>query len=139
MIDDVYTFSNIRFAAPPTGRNRFRAPKRPKKQVGIQDGSEGHSCYQSNPSQFLVARPVSNGITQSEDCLFLDVFVPGWIVRGQNLKDERVAIVHWIFGGGFGLGLHHICLLTISPRHERVVWWRGLSAGIKEYIDLCEI
>jgi carboxylesterase type B len=43
------------------------------------------------------------GITQSEDCLFLDVFVPGWIVRGPNIKDERVAVVHWIFGGGFGL------------------------------------
>ena len=102
-IDDIYIFSNIRYAAPPTGRNRFRAPQRPKKQLGIQDGSIGHSCYQSTPSQFLIARPAVDGITQSEDCLFLDVFVPGWIVRGPNIKDERVAVVHWIFGGGFGL------------------------------------
>jgi carboxylesterase type B len=104
IIDDVYTFSNIRYAAPPTGVNRFRAPQRPKKQIGIQDGSEGHACYQSNPSQFLIAKPISNGITQSEDCLFLDISVPGWIVRGQNEKDTRIAVVHWIFGGGFGLG-----------------------------------
>jgi hypothetical protein len=104
IIDDVYTFSNIRYAAPPTGANRFRAPQRPKKQIGIQDGSEGHACYQSNPSQFLIAKPISNGITQSEDCLFLDISVPGWIVRGQNEKDTRIAVVHWIFGGGFGLG-----------------------------------
>ena len=101
-IEDIYTFSNIRYAAPPTGTNRFRAPQRPLKVNKIQDGSLGHSCYQSTPTQFLIARPALEGITQSEDCLFLDLFVPGHVVRSSDIKSKRLAVVHWIFGGGFG-------------------------------------
>src|SRR5262245_40838995 len=33
--DDIYTFTNIRFAAPPTGQNRFKRPARPKKMLKI--------------------------------------------------------------------------------------------------------
>lgn len=102
-IDDIYTFSNIRFAAPPTGKNRFRLPQRPLKQARIQDGSKGNMCYQSVPTQFLVARPAVEEFTQSEDCLFLDIFVPGHIVRSEDPRNEKLAVVHWIFGGGFGL------------------------------------
>jgi len=101
-LDDVYTFTNIRFAAPPTGQFRFKAPQRPFKQLKIQDGSRGHSCYQSVPTQFMVARPALEGITQSEDCLFLDLFVPGHVVRASEPRSHALPIGHWIFGGGFG-------------------------------------
>jgi hypothetical protein len=104
-VDDVYTFTNIRFAAPPTGRFRFKAPQRPFKQLKIQDGSRGYSCYQSVPTQFLVAKPALDGITQSEDCLFLDLFVPGYIVRASRPRSHALPIGHWIFGGGFGISL----------------------------------
>ena len=105
-IDDIYRFTNIRYAAPPTGKNRFHSPQRPLKYAKIQDGSKGHSCYQSTPTQFLVARPALEGITQSEDCLFLDLFVPGHVVRSSDVKSKRLAVVHWIFGGGFGISYH---------------------------------
>lgn len=102
-IDDIYTFTNIRFASPPTSTNRFLGPKRPKKHFGIQDGSTGHSCYQSTPTQFLVARPAIEGIVQSEDCLFLDLYVPGRVVRSKSVGSENLAILHYLYGGGFGL------------------------------------
>ena len=101
-VDDVYTFTNIRFAASPTGPFRFKAPQRPFKQLKIQDGSIGHSCYQTVPTQFMVARPALEGITQSEDCLFLDLFVPGYVVRASQPRSHALPIAHWIFGGGFG-------------------------------------
>lgn len=36
----------------------------------------------------------------SEDCLFLDVLVPGKAVRGEA-KD--LPVLFWIFGGGYGM------------------------------------
>ena len=107
-IDDIYIFGNIRYAAPPTGKNRFSLPQRPLKYDKIQDGTTGHSCYQSTPTQFLIARPALEGITQSEDCLFLDLFVPGHVVRSLDVKSKKLAIVHWIFGGGFGMLMSHL-------------------------------
>jgi carboxylesterase type B len=40
-----------------------------------------------------------------EDCLFLDVHVPGKVLRRTvNGDSKRVPVVNWIYGGAFGLG-----------------------------------
>jgi len=101
--DDIYTFKNIRFAAPSTGHNRFSPPQRPKKMTKIQDGSVGWKCPQAVPIMFLVARPGLHGLEQSEDCLFLDITVPGHVVRSKDFKENKLAVVHWLTGGGFGI------------------------------------
>src|SRR5579862_4886496 len=62
--DDIYTFKNIRFAAPPTGRYRFSPPRRQKKMTKIQDRSVGNACPQAVPTMFLVARPPAEGLRQ---------------------------------------------------------------------------
>jgi carboxylesterase type B len=71
----------------------------------IQDGSYGNACPQAVPIMFLVARPQLHGIEQSEDCLFLDVTIPGHVVRSKEPKKKKLAIVHWLIGGGFGISL----------------------------------
>ncbi len=43
---DIYTFRNIRFAAPPIGNLRFAKPDPPKVVHGIQNGSYGPQCFQ---------------------------------------------------------------------------------------------
>jgi len=37
---------------------------------------------------------------QSEDCLFLDVYVPGAAVRSPSTS--KLPVLFWIFGGGYG-------------------------------------
>ena len=69
----------------------------------VQDGKTGNSCPQAFPTAFLVARPPMKGVKQSEDCLFLDVIIPGHVVRSEDYKNKKLAIVHWIPGGGFGI------------------------------------
>jgi hypothetical protein len=130
LIEDIYTFTNIRYASPPIGKNRFRHPQRPLNYPKIQDGSRGHSCYQSTPTQFLVARPALEGITQSEDCLFLDLFVPGHVVRSSDVKSKKLGIVHWIFGGGFGMFLRYLGLIC-SNGIEGIIQWRNIFTRIK--------
>ncbi|KAL2203663.1 alpha/beta-hydrolase [Sarocladium strictum] len=44
---EVFTFKNIRYAAPPTGNRRFARPEPPEPVQGIQDGSYGPACATS--------------------------------------------------------------------------------------------
>jgi carboxylesterase type B len=45
-----YTFSNVRYAAPPTGDLRFRAPQKPSSnRCVVQTGNVGRICPQSLP------------------------------------------------------------------------------------------
>lgn len=50
-VGNYYNFSNIRFAAPPTGENRFRAPLAPAiNRTHVQVGSPRRICAQADPS-----------------------------------------------------------------------------------------
>lgn len=100
-----YNFSNIRYAAPPTGELRFAAPQEPirNRSAGVQDGSYGRICPQAyTPWQSPSLVNAAPGENESEDCLFLDVVVPStiWNIRH---KGGRPVIV-WIHGGGYQLG-----------------------------------
>ncbi|KKY22420.1 putative lipase 2 [Diplodia seriata] len=117
---DVYTFKNIRFAAPPTGDNRWRKPQPPANNDTIQDGSYGPICVQApieglnllgpgnnSPiggaiNQFLAGIPVPIFEGGSEDCLFLDLFVPGDAVRDPDT--QSLPVIVWIYGGAYVFG-----------------------------------
>ncbi|KAF8886048.1 Alpha/Beta hydrolase protein [Gymnopilus junonius] len=103
-------FLGIRYAAPPTGSLRFRAPASPAFTAGVQlANTEPSMCFQAsdgaaatNPfhpgsSSSLTARAAEAG--QSEDCLFLNVHVPGILGQKKNLP-----VVFWIHGGGYVAG-----------------------------------
>ncbi|KAH8119021.1 Alpha/Beta hydrolase protein [Phellopilus nigrolimitatus] len=79
----------IRFAAPPVGDLRFRAPADPpaNNTVHIAD-AHGAVCL-STGSGFPVAG-------ESEDCLFLDVFAPT-----NASTAARLPVFFFIQGGGF--------------------------------------
>ncbi|ORY61347.1 Alpha/Beta hydrolase protein [Pseudomassariella vexata] len=114
-----YVFKNIRYAAPPVGDLRWKKPAPPLKQTGTQDGSVGHSCVQAAPNglnllgagnqspvggainQFLGGIPVPLFSGGSEDCLFLDVYVPGKAVR--NLA-SKLPVLAFIYGGAYVFG-----------------------------------
>ncbi|KAJ5174215.1 uncharacterized protein N7482_000092 [Penicillium canariense] len=98
----LYNFSNIRYAAPPVGNLRFRAPVMPKQnRTEVQTGEVGRICPQATPlwesdieTAFLLSLLSGTAFNQStnissypyvpakmdprttEDCLFLDVVVP---------------------------------------------------------------
>lgn len=93
-----YAFRNIRYAEPPLGKNRFQTTQ-PMKTVNrtINDGSFGFSCPQTRPDWSvnsgaiwasvlppIVLKEFGAPVTESEDCLFLDVVVPKTVYDGQN-------------------------------------------------------
>ena len=81
--------------------------------MGIQDGKYGFQCYQAVPKQFQTSQNKS-GVPEpsSEDCLFLDLWVPGKAIRGEA---KNLPVLFWIYGGGYVLGSKGFSLYDGSP------------------------
>ena len=114
-----YNFSNIRYAEPPVGDLRFRAPVPPKgRNTTVNDGSVGVICPQANPAWELIAAGFApdylEGIPYNssaagagssstsgslpkqdprttEDCLFLDVVVPQTVFQGASNSTNKAS------------------------------------------------
>lgn len=73
----------MRFAASPLGQLRWAKPAPPLKTDVVQDGAEGRSCTQSSSRLVLGG---SSASPPGEDCLFLDVTVPGKAIKTLGAK-----------------------------------------------------
>ncbi|KAJ5638973.1 uncharacterized protein N7484_006835 [Penicillium longicatenatum] len=130
----LYNFSNIRYAAPPVGDLRFRAPTLPaQNRSQVQNGSVARMCPQAKPiwatdimpefllsvlegvpfnqstniSSYPYVPPKSNSQV-TEDCLFLDVIVPKKIFDrshgNRSVSRSLAPVLVWIYGGGYAEG-----------------------------------
>ncbi|KAK2839201.1 hypothetical protein FQN49_006372, partial [Arthroderma sp. PD_2] len=100
---DVYTFRNVRFAVPPTGPLRWAKPVRPIiPELEIQDGSYGPPCIPGRIPGFEDPSYEKQRAAASEDCLFLDAYVPGKAFR--NPGADKLPVIAWIYGGGYTIG-----------------------------------
>ncbi|MBO0948970.1 carboxylesterase/lipase family protein [Fibrella forsythiae] len=103
---DIRIFRGIPFAAPPVGNLRWKAPQPVKPWTGVRKcDAFGPSPMQGTPSPFgpwsaeyLIAKePIS------EDCLYLNVWT-GAKSATEKRPQERLPVLLWIYGGGFGSG-----------------------------------
>lgn len=90
LIDGVQQFRGIPYAQAPVGALRWVAPQSPRTWSGVRDASTFGAACPQRPEPFAAAGP------QSEDCLFLNVYVP------PTTKPRPV--IFWIPGGGTVLG-----------------------------------
>lgn len=90
-------FLGLRYAQPVTGSLRWKAPQPVRPSADTQDATRfGNHCPQ-------IFSPFGNA-TETEDCLFLNVFVPNR--RGDSDPDRNDAhpVMVWIHGGGLVVG-----------------------------------
>ncbi|KAJ7448568.1 Alpha/Beta hydrolase protein [Mycena latifolia] len=97
--NNIANFLGIRYAAPPVGDLRFRAPQPPANMSGVQLATaQPNACLESVGGQ-SPANPFETSAAQidhTEDCLFLNVYYPS---DGVGTPPKNLPTVVWIHGG----------------------------------------
>jgi para-nitrobenzyl esterase len=121
--EGVHAFLGIRYGASPAGANRWTPPESPTPSATVIAATTPGSACPQPINQF------SAGETQSEDCLFLNVWTPT-----DSDRDENLPVFVWIHGGalvtGSGGGFDpavmvaqdHIIVVTINYRLGALGW-----------------
>jgi len=121
---DITSFLGIRYAAPPIGSLRFQAPQAPYSATGVQAATAFPvQCYQAaegnSTNNPIVSHPLGKRqvMSMSEDCLFLDVFVP------EIGTAVGLPVVVWIHGGGYSQGniSQYPGQNLVTDSHNRVI------------------
>ena len=99
----VTVFKGVPFAAPPVGKNRWRAPQPCEDWEGTYLAYEfAPISVQDQPGVgtdvYCKEWHVDKDIPMDEDCLYLNVWTPA------NSTDEKLPVLVWFFGGGFQWG-----------------------------------
>lgn len=99
----ITSFKGIPFAAPPTGKNRWRAPQPCENWAGVRDCSRfAPISMQWIPGlgDDIYCREwhVDPEIPMGEDCLYLNVWT------GAKKAGEKLPVLVWFFGGGLQCG-----------------------------------
>lgn len=92
---DVIAFKGIRYAEPPTGDRRWRAPVPANSWRGVRSAEHfGPACVQpSSPPGSIYAQDPPQ---MSEDCLFLNIWAPR--------RTSGAAVMVWLHGGALRRG-----------------------------------
>lgn len=92
-------FLGIPFAKPPVGELRLEKPAAPKRWEGVRDATKfAPACFPHHASALMEQLGMENA-TNSENCLYLNVFSP-------ERKDSEglLPVLVYIHGGGFEVG-----------------------------------
>ena len=93
--DDIAVYKGIPFAAPPTGKNRWRAPQPVEPWTGVKHAEHFAPACMQAPAMLKF---IGSDAGTSEDCLYLDVWTPA------KTPGAKLPVMVWIYGGGFAAG-----------------------------------
>jgi para-nitrobenzyl esterase len=112
----VHAYLGIPFAAPPVGELRWHAPMPVKPWTEVYDASYTRAvCGQRQGGG-------GNSGNQSEDCLYLNIWLPPSAKAG-----ARLPVMVWIHGGGFAGGSPSIPQYSGAEMAKKGIVYVGIS------------
>ncbi|RDX42794.1 alpha/beta-hydrolase [Lentinus brumalis] len=124
----IESFLGIPYAQPPTGNLRLQLPQLIKAYNGTLNATVvGNQCVQQalvpppdlplevlqDVAPLLTLFSPNPNVTQSEDCLNLNV------IRPANVSaDAKLPVLFWIYGGGFVTGSNAMYALLLEFQYE---------------------
>src|SRR6201993_4599105 len=91
---NVKVWKGVRYAAPPVGDLRWRAPQSPQPWTAIADASRfGPVC----PQPTLPVVPLDLGAPVGEDCLSLNIW-------SSTAPGDKKPVMVWVHGGAYVMG-----------------------------------
>ncbi|HEY2782313.1 MAG TPA: carboxylesterase family protein [Steroidobacteraceae bacterium] len=107
-VGSIIAFRGIPYARPPVGDLRWQPPLPPVPWQGVKEATQpGSACTQraSGLAPFFAPMAEAYGssfqqppVQSSEDCLYLDVWVPQWPVK------QALPVMVWLHGGSNTVG-----------------------------------
>jgi para-nitrobenzyl esterase len=92
----VTAWKGVRYAAPPVGDLRWRAPEPPTPWTTVADATRyGFVCPQPVDPRI----PIDLGARQAEDCLTLNVWA-----SSDSAAGDRKPVMVWVHGGAYVIG-----------------------------------
>ncbi|MBM9477191.1 carboxylesterase/lipase family protein [Nakamurella flavida] len=128
-VGSVSVWRGIRYAAPPTGDLRWRAPVPPEPWTGIRDALRFGPAAPQGVGPMI---DLGVGVRQDEDCLFLNVWAPA------EPAAPRPVMV-WVHGGAYVLGSASQALYdgrSLVEAGDVVVVTINYRLGVLGFLDL---
>jgi para-nitrobenzyl esterase len=127
----VTVFRGVPFAAPPVGNLRWRAPE----PAAVWNGVQRADRYAPICPQDGAYPPESPAEPMSEDCLYLNVWVP------EHRPGERLPVMVWIYGGALQNGSASTPLYSGEQlaRHGVILVTANYRLGVLGFLSLDEL
>ena len=128
--DSGSAYLGIPFAAPPIGDLRWKAPAPTMAWQGIRTATAlAHACKQDG------TLPPAGVPNSSEDCLYLNVYVPDAASIGSG---TALPVMTWIHGGAYlnGAGSQYDGTQLANAAHA--AWNCGYPNAVSDLADLVE-
>jgi para-nitrobenzyl esterase len=129
----VTAWKGVRYAAPPTGELRWRAPERPEPWTTVADATQfGAVCPQPVDPRIRI----DLGAAQGEDCLTLNVWASSDTAAGAGKP-----VMVWLHGGAYIIGSANQPLYdgrALADGGDVVVVTVNYRLGAFGFLDLSE-
>ncbi|XP_053148719.1 cholinesterase-like [Hemicordylus capensis] len=129
----VTAFLGIPYAEPPVGKLRFQKPHPHQSWTHILEATNfGNTCYQetSESSSYHEELYSETTLPLSEDCLFLNVWVP------HPRPSAPASVLVWIHGGGFFSGTGSLDRSFLAATENIIVASMNYRLGALGFLSL---
>ncbi|BFZ17002.1 hypothetical protein BsWGS_20041 [Bradybaena similaris] len=137
----VEKYLGIPYAKPPIGELRFEAPVAPDKWPGVKSVDElPPACPQARSGVDYIQFHVPEFNRTSEDCLYLNVFVPKtsrhdpWQAADDS-PHKRFAVIVFVHGGSYLYGMGAMMDGTYLATHDVIVVTFNYRLGALGFLE----